>query len=88
MHSLRYNKILLNELERYLIRLQERIDYFHIENDKKNPDLYDNVKRLIEINFEELKNLLESMTVKCLRICQQKTKTISCNSKMKYEYSS
>ena len=77
---------MLNELERYLIRLQERIEYFNIENDNKNPKLYEKVKGLIEDNFGELCTLLESLASKCFRINQLNTKTISSNSKMKYEY--
>ena len=72
---------MLNELEKHLIRIQERIDYFHIKNDKKDPVLYEKVKGLIEQDFEELKFLLESLTDKCLKISQIKTKT----NKMKYE---
>ena len=39
-HDLRYNVIMLNELEGHLIRLQERIEYFNIKNDKKNLALH------------------------------------------------
>ena len=59
-HSKNFNRIVLKELERHLIQVQERIDYFHIENDKKDPILYEKVKGLIEEDFEQLKNLLES----------------------------
>ena len=78
--------MILCEIEGYLIRLQERIDYFNIENDKKDPKSYKKVKGLIEDNFGELKNLLESLSSKCMRINQLITKTTSSNSKMKYEY--
>ena len=84
--DLRYNTMILCELEGYLIRLQERIDYFNIENDKKDPKSYKKVKGLIEDNFGELKNLLESLSSKCMRINQLITKTTISNSKMKYEY--
>ena len=77
---------MLNELERHLIHLQERIEYFRIKNDKKNPDLYQKVKGLIENNFVELNSLLENMASKCLRLSQLNIKIISSNSKMKYEY--
>ena len=40
MHDFRYNAIMLNELEGQLIHLQERIEYFNIQNDKKNPVLF------------------------------------------------
>ena len=66
---------MLKELERQLIHVQERIDYFNIENDKKDPILYEKVKGLIEEDFEELKMLLKSLTVKCLEISNVKTKT-------------
>ena len=77
---------MLNELERHLIRLQERVEYFSIENDKKNPDLYQKVKGLIEDNFGEIKTLLESISSKCFRINELNIKTINSNSKIKYEY--
>ena len=51
---------MLKELERHLIHVQEKIDYFHIENDKKDPILFEKVKGLIEEDFEQLKNLLGS----------------------------
>ena len=86
VHDLRYNVIMLNELERHLIRLQERVEYFSIENDKKNPDLYQKVKGLIEDNFGEIKTLLESISSKCFRINELNIKTINSNSKIKYEY--
>ena len=35
INNLRYNTIVLNELERLLIHLQEKIEYFNIDNDKK-----------------------------------------------------
>ena len=81
-HSKKFNRIVLKELERHLIQVQERIDYFHIENDKKDPFMYEKVKGLIEEDFEQLKNLLESMTIKCSKLNKLKTKT----KKMKYEY--
>ena len=77
IHDLRYNIILLNELERHLISLQERIEYFNIEEDKKNPVLFQTIKELIEEKFGELNTLLESMASKCFRIDQLITKTIS-----------
>ena len=86
LHDLRLNVIMLNELERHLIRLQERIEYFSIDSDEKNPDLYQKVKELIEDNFGELKTLLESLASKCLRINHHKAKTLSSDCKMKYEY--
>ena len=86
MHDLRYNTIMLNELEGHLIRLQERIEYFSIKNDKKNPVLFKKVKGLIDDNFRELNTLLESLTSKCNTIKLLNTKTISSNTKMKYEY--
>ena len=64
MHSLNFNKILLRELEFQLIRLQERISFFETKNDKKEQSLYKEVKLLIDKNFEELKNLLMSMSFK------------------------
>ena len=73
--SKKFNKIVLGELERHLIHVQERIDYFHIENNKKDPILFEKVKRIIEEDFEELKILLESLTAKCVKISQPKTKT-------------
>ena len=86
-HSKEFNWIVLNELEKHLIRIQERIDYFHIKNDKKDPVLYEKVKGLIEQDFEELKFLLESLTDKCLKISQIKTKTI-VSLILKYKYKS
>ena len=86
IHDLRYNTIMLNELERYIIRLQERIEYFSIENDNKNPFLYQKIKGLIEDNFGELSTSLENLASKCSRINQLNTKMVSSNSKMKYEY--
>ena len=86
MHDLRYNTIMLNELEGHLIRLQERIEYFSIKNDKKNPVLFKKVKGLIDDNFRELNTLLESLTSKCNTIKLLNTKTISSNTKIKYEY--
>ena len=86
IYNQRYNTIMLNELERLLIHLQERIEYFNIDNDKKNPDLYQKVKGLIEDNFGELNTLLESLASKWNRISQFSTKNISSNKKMKYEY--
>ena len=77
MHSLRFNRIVLKELERQLIRLQERIDYFHIQNDQKDYILYEKIRGFIDESFEELKILLESMTAKWLRINQSKSLTIS-----------
>ena len=44
------------------------------------------VKGLIDDNFGELNTLLESLTSKCNRIKLLNTKTISSNTKMKYEY--
>ena len=74
-YSKKLNKIELSELERHLIHVQEKIDYFHIKNDKKDPILYEKVKGLIEKDFEELKNLLESLTAKCIKLSQMKAKT-------------
>ena len=74
-HSKEFNWIVLNELERHLIHVQERIDYFHIENEKKDPILYEKVKGLIEEEFEQLKYSLESMATKCSKISNIKTKT-------------
>ena len=45
-----------------------------------------NVEGLIDDNFGELNTLLESLTSKCNRIKHLSTKTISSNTKMKYEY--
>ena len=73
--SKKFNKIVLDELERHLIHVQERIDYFHIENNKKDPILFEKVKEIIEEDFEELKILLESLTAKCAKISQPKKKT-------------
>ena len=73
----RYNVIMLNELERQLIHLQERIEYFKVDYDEKNDDLYQKVKGLIEDNYELLKTLLENMASKCLNISHLKTNTIS-----------
>ena len=84
-NNLRYYTIVLNELERLLIHLQEKIEYFNIDSDKKNPDLYQKVKGLIEDNFGELNTLLESLSSKCFRVNLLNTKTISSNNKMKYE---
>ena len=86
MQDLRYNTIMLNELEGHLIRLQERIEYFNIQNDKKSPVLFKKVKVLIDDNFGELNTLLERLTSKWNRIKLLNTKTISSNTKMKYEY--
>ena len=86
IHNQRYYTIMLNELERLLVLLQERIEYFNIDNDKKNPDLYKKVKGLIDENFGELNTLLENLTSKSFRISQLNTKIIVNNNKMKYEY--
>ena len=84
-HELRFNTIILNDLEGLLIRLQERIEYFSIEKNKNHP-LYQKVKELIDENFGELNTLLESLASKCSRIDQLNIKIINSNSKMKYEY--
>ena len=53
--SKKFNKIVLSELERHLIHVQERIDYFHIENDKKDPILFEKVKELLKKTLKNLK---------------------------------
>ena len=50
---------MLNELERHLARLQERIEYFSIKKDKKNPVLFKKVKGLIGSKFNKLKTLFK-----------------------------
>ena len=59
IHDLKLNVIMLNELERHLAHLQERMEYFSIKKDKKNPVLFKKVKGLIDDNFKELKTLLK-----------------------------
>ena len=59
MDNFRLNKIVVRELEGLLIHLQKRIDYFHIQNEKKNSDLYEKNKEFIDEGFKDLKNMLE-----------------------------
>ena len=81
--KLRLNIIVLKELENQLIHVQERIEYFQIENDNKNSVLFEKVKEIIDENFNKLKILLQTMNVKYLNINkEQKTKS----SKLRYEY--
>ena len=74
-HDKNLNKIVLKELEKYLIYVQERIDYFHSEKDKKDSILYEKDKELIMEGFDQLKNLLKTMTDKCSKLSKPKTKT-------------
>ena len=85
IHDLKLNVIMLNELERHLARLQERMEYFSIKKDKKNPVMFKKVKGLIDDNFKELKTLLKNLASKCSLINQKGTKTIKSKSKMSYE---
>ena len=60
----RLNVIILNELEGHLIHLQEKIEYFKIQKNEKNPVLYQKVNGLIDDNFEELNTLLKDLASK------------------------
>ena len=71
--SKKYNQKLLKELEKLLIYVQERIDYFHIEKDKKDSELYEKDKEKIDEKFGQLKHLLNTMTFRCKEI-KSKTK--------------
>ena len=72
IHDLKLNVIKLNELERHLVRLQERIKYFSIEKNKKNSVLFQKVKENIDDNFKELNTLLENLASKSSWINQKK----------------
>ena len=76
---------MLNELEKHLARLQERIEYFSIKNNKKNPVSFKKAKERIDDNFKELKTLLKNLASKCSLINQKGTNTIKSKSKMSYE---
>ena len=77
--------MMLNELERHLVSLQEKIEYFSIKKDKKNPVLFQKFKGLIDDNFKILNTLLKNMATKSSLISQKGIKTIKSENKSSYE---
>ena len=84
-HDLKLNVMMLNELERHLVSLQEKIEYFSIKKDKKNPVLFQKFKGLIDDNFKILNTLLKNMATKSSLISQKGIKTIKSENKSSYE---
>ena len=83
--DLRLHLIILDELERLLIRLQERIDYFNIKKNKANFALFQKFKGVIDDKFNELNIILKNLAIKCSLINQKGKKTIKSKSQMSYE---
>ena len=75
---------MLNELERHLARLQERMEYFSIKKDEKNPVLFKKIEKLIDDNFKELNTLLNNLASKSSLISQKRIKSIKGKSKISY----
>ena len=60
-HELRLHKVVLKNLERLIIRLKERMEYFLIEDNKKDPVPFGEAKDSIDERVKKLQNSLKSL---------------------------
>ena len=73
--ELKKDRSALKSLERLLVVVQEQMEYLISENINKDMIAYSNIKEMLEVEYGDLKNILNDMTVKAKLIATKKTKT-------------
>ena len=85
-HELRLHKVVLKDLERLMILLQERMEYFYIEDNKKDPVPFGEAKDSIDESFKQLQDSLKSLNSKIKKVNKDSnTKKNYEENKLKYE---